>query len=48
MRKYEVIFIVKPLDEEAINGVCYKFENVITTNDDNIDKMISWVKRLMK
>ena len=39
MRKYEVIFIVKPLDEEAINGVVAKFENIITTNGDNIDKI---------
>ena len=45
MRKYEVIFIVKPLDEEAINGVVAKFENIITTNGVNIDKIDSWGKK---
>ena len=45
MRKYEVIFIVKPLDEEAINGVVTKFENIITTNGGNIDKIDRWGKK---
>ncbi|MBP7254343.1 MAG: 30S ribosomal protein S6 [Negativicutes bacterium] len=45
MRKYEVIFIVKPLDEEAINGVVAKFENIITTNGGNIDKIDRWGKK---
>lgn len=45
MRKYEVIFIVKPLDEEAINGVVAKFENIITTNGGNIDKIDCWGKK---
>ena len=44
MRKYEVIFIVKPLDEEAINGVVAKFENIIATNGGNIDKIDRWGK----
>jgi small subunit ribosomal protein S6 len=45
VRKYEVIFIVKPLDEEAINGVVAKFENIITTNGGNIDKIDRWGKK---
>ena len=45
MRKYEVIFIVKPLDEEAINGVVAKFENIINTNGGNIDKIDRWGKK---
>ena len=45
MRKYEVIFIVEPLDEEAINGVVAKFENIITTNGGNIDKIDRWGKK---
>ena len=45
MRKYEVIFIVKPLDEEAIKGVVAKFENIITTNGGNIDKIDRWGKK---
>ncbi len=45
MRKYEVIFVVKPLDEEPINGVVAKFENIITTNGGNIDKIDRWGKK---
>ena len=45
MRKYEVIFIVKPLDEEAINGFVAKFENIITTIGGNIDKIDRWGKK---
>ena len=32
MRKYEVIFIVKPLEEEATNAVIEKFSKLITDN----------------
>ena len=45
MRKYEVIFIVKPLDEEAINGVVARYDNIITTNGGNIDKIERWGKK---
>lgn len=45
MRKYEVIFIVKPLEEEATNAVIEKFENLITTNGGTVDKVDRWGKK---
>lgn len=45
MRKYEVMFIVKPAEEEAINAVIAKFENLIKNNGGNIDKIDRWGKR---
>ena len=38
MRKYEVVFIVKPLEEEAVNAVIDKFSKLITDNGGTIDK----------
>ena len=47
MRKYEVIFIVKPLEEEATNAVIEKFSKLITDNGGTIDKEDRWgTKRL--
>jgi len=45
VRKYEVIFIVKPVDEETINGVITKFENLVKNNGGNIDKIDRWGKK---
>lgn len=45
MRKYEVMFIVKPLDEEATNAVIAKFENLIKANGGNIEKIDRWGKK---
>ncbi|MBE6097948.1 30S ribosomal protein S6 [Schwartzia succinivorans] len=45
MRKYEVIFIVKPLEEEATNAVISKFANLIKNNGGTIDKEDRWGKR---
>ena len=45
MRKYEVMFIVKPLEEEATNAVITKFEMLITNNGGTIDKIDRWGKR---
>lgn len=45
MNKYEVMFIVKPAEEEAINAVIAKFENLITNNGGNIEKIDRWGKR---
>ena len=36
MRKYEVIFIVKPMEEEATNAVIEKFVKLIQTNGGTI------------
>lgn len=46
MRKYEVIFIVKPnLDEEATNAVVEKFSKLIVDNGGTIDKEDRWGKK---
>ncbi|SPF45168.1 30S ribosomal subunit protein S6 [Candidatus Desulfosporosinus infrequens] len=45
MRKYEIMFIVKPLDEEATNTVITKFENLINNNGGQVDKIDRWGKK---
>lgn len=45
MRKYEIIFIVKPLEEEATNAVIEKFSKLITANGGTIDKEDRWGKK---
>lgn len=45
MNKYEVMFIVKPAEEEAVEAVAAKFENLIKNNGGNIDKIDRWGKR---
>ena len=45
MRKYEIIFIVKSLEEEATNGVIEKFEKLIAANGGKIDKEDRWGKK---
>ena len=45
MRKYEVIFIVKPMEEEATNAVVAKFQKLITNNGGAIDKEDRWGRK---
>ena len=45
MRKYEVIFIVKPLEEEQTNAVIEKFKKLITDNGGTIDNEDRWGKK---
>jgi small subunit ribosomal protein S6 len=45
MNKYEVMFIVKPAEEEAVEAVVAKFESLITTNGGTIDKIDRWGKK---
>ena len=45
MRKYEVIFIVKTMEEEATNGVIEKFSRLIQKNGGTIDKEDRWGKK---
>ena len=47
MRKYEVVFIVKLGEEEEINAVITKFENLIKNTGGIIDKIDRWGKRRM-
>ena len=45
MRKYEIIFIVKPLEEEATNAIIEKFSKLIVANGGTIDKEDRWGKK---
>jgi len=45
MNKYEVMYIVKPAEEEAVEAVAAKFESLITSNGGTIDKVDRWGKR---
>ena len=45
MRKYEVIFIVKPMEEDATNAVIDKFSKLIADNGRTIDKEHRWGKK---
>lgn len=45
MRKYEVIFIVRPLEEEPTNAVIEKFTKLIQDNGGTIDKEDRWGRK---
>lgn len=45
MRKYEVVFIIRPMEEEATNAVIEKFSNLIVANGGTIDKEDRWGKK---
>ena len=45
MRKYEVIFIIRSMEEEATNAVIDKFSKLIAANGGTITKEDRWGKR---
>ena len=45
MREYEVMFIVRPLEEEQTEAVIAKFEKLINANGGAISKLDRWGKR---
>ncbi len=45
MRKYEIIFIVKPMEEDATNAVIEKFSKLIAANGGTIEKEDRWGKK---
>ena len=45
MRKYELVFIIKPMEEEATQAVVAKFEALVTSNGGTIEKIDRWGKR---
>nr|WP_206083192.1 MULTISPECIES: 30S ribosomal protein S6 [Megamonas] len=45
VRKYEVVFIIRPMEEEATNAVIEKFSNLIVANGGTIDKEDRWGKK---
>ena len=45
MRKYELVIIVKILEEEALDKAITKIENLINNNGGSIEKTDRWGKR---
>ena len=45
MKKYELVFIIKPMEEEATQAVIAKFETLVTNNGGAIEKIDRWGKR---
>ena len=45
MRNYEIIFIVRVLEDDAINAVVDKFSKLIVANGGTIDKEDRWGKK---
>lgn len=45
MRKYEVVLIIRTMEEEALNEVIAKFENLIQKNEGTVDKIDRWGKK---
>lgn len=45
MRAYEVMYIVKPVEEEAFDAVVKKFDNLIAANGGTVEKTDRWGKK---
>ena len=45
MNNYEVMYIVKPIEEEAFNAVVTKFDELLTANGATIEKTDKWGKK---
>ncbi len=45
MKTYEVMYIVKPVEEEAVEGIVTKFQDLITKNGGTVEKTDRWGKR---
>ena len=45
MNAYEVMYIVKPVEDEACEAVVAKFEKLITANGGNVEKTDRWGKK---
>ena len=45
MKKYELVFIIKPMEEEATQAVVTKFETLVANNGGTMDKIDRWGKR---
>jgi small subunit ribosomal protein S6 len=45
LKKYELVFIIKPMEEEATQAVIAKFEALVTEHGGEIEKIDRWGKR---
>lgn len=44
MNTYEVMYIVKPIDDEALEALVTKFDNLINGNGGTVEKTDRWGK----
>ncbi len=45
MRTYEVMYIIKALEDEVIDGVIAKFDKVLADNGATVEKTDRWGKK---
>lgn len=45
MNKYEVMYIVKPLEDEVFETVVKKFEDLVNNNGGTVEKIDRWGKK---
>lgn len=45
MKKYEVLYVVKPVEDEVLNGIVKKFEDLITAKGGTVEKTDRWGKK---
>lgn len=45
MRSYELVYIIKPGEEEVVDATVTKFENLIKNNGGVIEKLDRWGKK---
>jgi small subunit ribosomal protein S6 len=45
VKTYEVMYIVKPMEDEATEAIITKFQDVITKNGGTIEKADRWGKK---
>ena len=45
MNNYEVMYIVKPVEEEAFEALVAKFDNLINNNGGTVEKTDRWGKK---
>ena len=44
-KTYEIMYIVKPIEEDAFKAVVAKFDTLITVNGGKVEKTDCWGKR---
>ncbi len=45
MKSYEVMYIVKPVEDEQFEAIVGKFENLIVNNGGTVEKTDRWGKK---
>ena len=45
MKKYELVFIIKPMEEEATQAIITKFETMVVNHGGVMTKIDRWGKR---